>query len=313
MKVVNPAYKSPQDLSFRIFTSSSPMKSTIIVRYTDSAEGTERLEDLELPLSLNFERDDVNKLVNTAWLKLVIRSKSKAAERRRLRLIYNGRVLNELTNFKSDVFEPKLRQMRALGDSGETLVIYIHCLVGDELTPEQLAKERELDNKPQEVSTEPQVVGFDRLFLQGFSQEDVNDLRHQFHLIYLPGVLENTRNSDVNDLEEEEGRQELIRQLEERWIESTVNNQHPSALEPEDDANGVIVPVSAAAGASAELEEANRNEHLLIGILIGFFLGVLAVIFLLMDDSMFNGRHKMSIVGGIFLNFCFAIMRGQWI
>lgn len=101
--------------------------------------------------------------------------------------------------------------------------IYIHCVIGDELTREQLAQENQLDNKPQEVSTNPEVIGFDRLLQQGFSQDDVTDLRRQFLLIY--GSDNTSSGGDIADVEEDEHRQNRLRQLEERWIESTSNNE----------------------------------------------------------------------------------------
>lgn len=285
------------------------MKTSIVVRFTDSGAGTEQFSDLDIVLSINFERDDVNKLVNTAWLKATIRSSRPGAVGRRLRLIYNGRVLNEVTRFKGDILEPKLRQLRALGDTGDLLQIYVHCLVGDKLTPQQLKEEKELD-KPPEASTAPEVEGFDRLLQQGFSQQDVNELRQQFHQIYLP---EQPDNSGTVDMEEEERRQETIRQLEERWIESTINNNPITTPELEDD-TGVIVPQNATAvRARAELEEANRNEDILIGLLIGGFLGSVAFVFLLVDDSMFNKEQQIAIVAGIMCNTGLAFLRGQWL
>lgn len=289
------------------------MKVTIVVRFTDADSGTEPFHDLELPLSINFERDDVNRLVNTLWLKQQIRSQRKDAEKRRIRLIYNGRVLNELTNFRDDIFSPKLRQAR-LEELEDPLRIYIHCLVGEKLTSSQLAEERELDKRPQQISTAPQVVGFDRLLQQGFSQEDVNDLRRQFTEIYLPDALRNMNAGDVTDVEEEEERQHLIRQIEERWIESTINgNSNTTAVTASvgaEDDTGVIAPT---VRASAELEESNHNEDLVIGMLIGAFLGVIAIIFVLLDESLVNKDRQWAIYAGVMANVMYAILRGQWL
>ena len=89
--------------------------------------------------------------------KTTIRSKVPQCANKRLRLIYNGRVLNEKLTLK-EVLKPQLNLDQ----------IYIHCVIGDELTREQLAQENQLDNKPQEVSTNPEVIGFDRLLQQDF-------------------------------------------------------------------------------------------------------------------------------------------------
>lgn len=294
------------------------MKVEIIVRFTDSDASGNQYSDLKIPLSINFERDDVNKLVNTSWFRLMIRSKAPATERRRLRLIYSGRVLNDQTNFKTDIFDPKLRQLRELGESVDELQLYVHCLVGDELTLDQLAHEKELDRRAQEVSTAPQVIGFDRLLSQGVSAQDVNDLRRQFHLVYLPEFLESLPPSSVSDVEEDENRQEFIRQLEERWLESTINGTAPpqvnvrSSSATNTDPTGVdVAPSAAAMRAAAELEGTHHNEDLLLGLVLGAFLGVVAFIFLMMDDTMFNKNQKLALVVGICTNVMFAIFRGS--
>lgn len=295
------------------------MKVEIVVRFTDSDSSSTQFSDLKIPLTINFDRDDVNKLVNTSWFRLMIRSKSPGTERRRLRLIYSGRVLNDQTNFKTDIFDPKLRQMRELGESMDELQLYVHCLVGDQLTPDQLAHEKELDRQAQEVSTAPQVVGFDRLLSQGVSPQDVNDLRRQFQLVYLPGFLENLPTSAVSDVEEDENRQEFIRQLEERWLESTINGTTPpqptlapSTSNYNGELTGVdVAPSAAAMRAAAELEGTHHNEDLLLGLVLGAFLGVVAFIFLMMDDTMFNKNQKLALVVGICTNVMFAIFRGS--
>lgn len=283
------------------------MKIAIVVRFTDSVSGNQ-LQDLVLPLSINFDKDDVNTLVSSMWIKEQIRAQREGTERRRIRLIYNGRVLNELTNFRDDIFMPKLRLM----DLDEQLKIYIHCLVGETLTGSQLSEERELDRRPQQVSTAPQVVGFDRLLQQGFSQEDVDDLRRQFREVYLPEALQHMNAGDVTDIEEEEARQQLIRQLEERWIESTINGNtaNTTVSAGADDDLGVIAPT---VRASAELEESNRNEDIVVGMLIGAFLGVVALVFEVLDDSYMSKDRRWAVFAGVMMNVMYAILRGQWL
>lgn len=273
---------------------TAAMKIQLTVRFNNSEVGSP-LQDFTVPVSVNLQRDDVNKLINTSWLKMMIRSKVKWTERRRLRLIYNGRILNELTNFRTDVLEPRLRQLQQL-EQEEPVQLYIHCLVGDELTTAQLAQEKDIDKKVQSVSTVPQVVGFDRLLLQGVSPQDVNDMRRQFHLIYSPELLQGSSSSGVNDVEEDESRQEALRQLEERWLEGTFNVAAGTAAEP-----GLEVE-PATMRAAVEAEGAHHTDDLIIGFLIGAFLGVIAGVFLLMDDSMFNKTQRLAIVAGILGN-----------
>ncbi|KHC28361.1 hypothetical protein MGQ_05862 [Candida albicans P76067] len=279
------------------------MRLNVVIRFTNSLSASEQVPDLSIPLSINYDVDDVNKLVNVVWLKTTIRGKVPQCANKRLRLIYNGRVLNEKTDFKKEVLKPQLNLDQ----------IYIHCVIGDELTREQLAQENQLDNKPQEVSTNPEVIGFDRLLQQGFSQDDVTDLRRQFLSIY--GSDNTSSGGDIADVEEDEHRQNRLRQLEERWIESTSNNEAAGTANEQtpltqdgDQAQAATTPSQ-----PMDLDESRVNEDLLLGFCVGVFLGIISVVFLLADDSVFNKRQKMSIIAGLFINFSLAIVRGQWI
>lgn len=278
------------------------MKLNIIIRFTNSLSASDQVTDLSIPLSINYDVDDVNKLVNVVWLKTTIRNKVPQCANKRLRLIYNGRVLNEKTDFKKEVLKPQLNLDQ----------IYIHCVIGDELTKEQLAQENQLDNRPQEVSTNPEVIGFDRLLQQGFSQDDITDLRRQFLLIY--GTDSNaSTGGDIADVEEDEHRQNRLRQLEERWIESTSNNEAAANEQTPLTQDGDQAQAATTPSQPMDLDESRVNEDLLLGFCVGVFLGIVAVVFLLADDSVFNKRQKMSIIAGLFINFSLAIVRGQWI
>lgn len=286
------------------------MKFNIAIRFTNTNSSAPNITDLVLPLTVNLDKDDINKLVSINWLKNSIRSSVEYCKDRRLRLIYNGRVLNENTDFKNEIFQSKIRQIEEehLLEDGDK--IFIHCVVGEVLAPEQLAKENQLDNRPQERTSGPEVIGFDRLLLQGFTQEDVNDLRRQFLMIYGLGSTE-SRNDQINDLEEEELAQRNIRLMEERWIDSTVNESNRGApqaavLNQNEDPLPPPQPLN-------DVSESRGNEDLLLGLLVGVFLGVLGLLFVLGDNTVFNGRQKMSIISGVFLNFSFAFVRGLWI
>ncbi|RCK62684.1 hypothetical protein Cantr_09288 [Candida viswanathii] len=283
------------------------MKITLVIRFINSLSASEQVPDLEIPIGINFDKDNVNRLVNVIWLKATIRKEVPQCTNKRLRLIHNGRVLNERTDFQNEVLKHR----------SETDQIFIHCVIGEELTQQQLDEENQLDNRPQVVSTNPQVIGFDRLLQQGFSQEDIVDLRRQFYLLY---GGDNSTGGDITDLEEDESRQNRLRQLEERWIESTSNT------DPQTNDRTPITRDGAAGNAgddqfqaappplqSLDVDESKVNQDLLLGFCIGVFLGVIAVVFLLADDTVFNKRQQMAIIAGICINFSLAIVRGQWI
>ncbi|EER35842.1 conserved hypothetical protein [Candida tropicalis MYA-3404] len=290
------------------------MKITLVVRFINSLSASDQVPDLKIPIGINFDKDNVNRLVNVIWLKATIRKDVPQCANKRLRLIHNGRVLNERTDFENEVLKHR----------SETDQIFIHCVIGEELTKEQLDEENQLDNRPQVVSTNPQVIGFDRLLQQGFSQEDVVDLRRQFYSLY---GGDNSTGGDIADVEEDENRQNRLRELEERWIESTSNTDpQANGRAPLSRDGGSGGPSTATAtgdddqfqaapppSQSLDVDESRINQDLLLGFTIGVFLGVIAVVFLLADDSVFNKRQQMAIIAGICINFSLAIVRGQWI
>lgn len=283
------------------------MKYSFVIRFTNAQSGTEQIRDLRIPLGINFERDDINRLVNVVWIKNVIRDQVDQCRQRRLRMIYNGRVLNENTDFKREIFDSRAKQATDDDDND----IYIHCVVGEEMTREQLAQENQLDNRPQEVTTAPEVIGFDRLLLQGVPPEDVMDLRRQFLLIYGPETL---ASGEINDLEEIENHQRTVRALEERWIELAVNvNPSQPSGTTETTTAGETDGHTHPGNPLVDLDDATGNEDLLLGILVGIFLGVLSFIFIFADDTILNKKQQWAVTIGAFINIAWALMRGQWI
>ena len=103
--------------------------------------------------------------------------------------------------------------------------------------------------------------------------------------------------------------------MEERWIESTSNND---ATDQE-----AITSNTALAGPETadqvppqtplDTDETRVNEDLLLGFCLGVFLGVISVVFLLIDDTVFNKRQKMAIIAGLAINFSLALVSGLWL
>lgn len=248
----------------------------LIIRFTDSKG--RNIPDLQLE----------TKDLTYSKIKQAIRSKNTACKNSRLKLIYNGRVLNDQFDIKQEITN-KL--------TPENPLAYVHCVIGEELTAKELQREDEVQ---QVTTTQPEVIGFDRLLDQGLSQEDVDNLRQQFERIYDI----NRGQSQINDLEEEEQRQNYIRQLEERWINLTVNADGTTAAPAEEPINHVLPPTD---------PDSNYNEDFLVGLLIGMFLGVIGILFLVVDDSVFSKNHKIAITMGVFVNFSLAVSRGEWI
>ena len=275
------------------------MKVIIRVRFTNSVALDAALSDLDLPFLYNPSQDDINRLVSTSWIKAQIRLKVPQTNDRRLRLIYNGRVLNVETNYKRDVFNQLSPQ------SGEDLVVFIHCVVGEHLTRQQLEEESLLDNATPVTSTTPQQIGFDRLLNQGFLEEDVRDLRRQFLAIHAQDQPLSGQ-GQIADVEDEEQRQRRLREMEEQWIEQTM--MYPSA-----DGTSLARPAGPGAAAdganarpAADLEDYEEWD-LVFGMLLGLFLGAVAVVWLLSDLTVFSKRQQWSIVAGILANTMIAL------
>lgn len=292
------------------FNHLTIMKFTIVVRFSNSDSRQPPIQDLLVPLLINPETENVNRLVTVSWLRNTIRDQVPTIANRRLRLIVDGRVLNEATDFRRDVFLPRIRRETTPSiENDDPLLIFVHCVVGDILTREQLAQENELD-RPQERSTAPEVIGFDRLLQQGFSADDIADLRRQFLMIY--DGDDTHQSGPISDLEEEEQRSRRARMLEERWIESTVPQvglglaeAPPASTDNTADAREDDVP-------APDLDDRGGHEDVVLGLLLGMFLGALSVVLLVVDDSVLNSRQKMAVAGGLFFNFSLSVARGQW-
>lgn len=285
-----------------------------MVRFSHLDSRQAPVPDLTVPVSINTETENVNRLVTVSWLRNTIRDQVSAAANRRLRLIVDGRVLNETTDFRREIFEPRIRRESGLAPNNDAPVpVFVHCVVGDILSPRQLTQENELD-RPQERTTAPEVIGFDRLLQQGFSADDVADLRRQFSLIY---GTDSQLAGPIDDLEEQERHNRRERMLEERWIESTVPNSGAGAgntgerlaerhANGEQDAREDEV-------VAAELDDRSGHEDVVLGLLLGMFLGAISLVLLVVDDTVLNSRQKMAVAGGLFFNFSLSVVRGQWI
>ncbi|OUM55147.1 hypothetical protein BVG19_g4633 [[Candida] boidinii] len=281
-------------------SNNNKLKCYLVIRFATN------IPDVELPVNLNNLRD-----VSTGWVRQQIRAKvPKESENRRLKLIHNGRVLLNHSDLEKEIRKlQKLRQLAddegeddgdANTDNDEPIRLYIHCLIGEELTPEELKEEELMDNKQPERSTAPAVRGFDRLLSQGFSQQDVLDLRRQFQEIHGPALQNNS--------------EDAIRDLEDRWIDSTVNNEIDefTGLGGNSNNQGINTNnqngITNGGGGGGYTRDANLD--LLIGVALGFFLGIFSLFLLKIEiGGIFNKKTKIYIITGVFVNLTFGVLR----
>ncbi|KAG9121196.1 hypothetical protein FRC07_002957 [Ceratobasidium sp. 392] len=161
-------------------------------------------------------------------LKALIRSLRPGLEKRRLRLVHAGRILTDgirlvpwlealeerarnastsATN-RSPASSPtsptfpartSISSLRHAEPANPTVDIWIHCSIGPE------GEGIEEEEKEQQAQIKP-LTGFDRLASAGFSAEDIETMRRQFH----------SRRPEATDGDDEEH----ARALEEQWVDN---------------------------------------------------------------------------------------------
>ena len=187
---------------------------------------------------------------------------------KRLRFIKNGRPLNSHSDLGIESFK----------DNPNITEMYIHGIIGAGLTAEELTNEDNLDDDFSNTNENgtTQAIGFDRLRSVGFSEQEIDLLRQQFLATY--GDLETMPNQQQRD----------IRQLEEQWMETGVNDPQGQQFN------------------SIGIANWKSNMDLLIGLSIGSLLGVFSLL-LLKQQGLFSQRQKMSIVAGLIFNIAWWI------
>lgn len=240
---------SPDDLS----------KKAIVVRFANDA-----VPDLQLDIS-NIDAS----MITTSWIRKMCRQlRPRETAGKRLRFIQNGRPLNSHSSLGVQQFK---------NDASQT-ELFIHGIIGSELSNEELATEDTLDdNFSRSGGTgTSQAIGFDRLRSLGVSEQEIELLRQQFIATY--GDLESLQNQHQGD----------IRQLEEQWMETGVNDQQGQQFN------------------SVGIANWKSNMDLLIGLVIGALLGVFSIL-LLKQEGLFSQRQKMSIIAGLLFNIAFGL------
>ena len=184
--------------------------------------------------------------------------------------------------------------------------VYIHCSIGDVLTPADLSSEtkaaQEADaalastkSKPRSLSTStaqdatstkttttPAPRGFDRLLSAGFTPSEVAALRTQFLAIQA-----HTHTPDTMPT----GPELLV--LEEQWLDGSASTGADSTT----DTGGF--------GA----EDAGGLEDMLYGNLIGFFWPIGAMCWLWREEGVWSRRRQIAVISGFLVNLTFGGLR----
>lgn len=266
----------------------------------------------------------------------------------RLRLIYAGKVLTDsaplatslrippplrhASTDKGDGSSSKSKGKQPVRDApaaeygatapSEAKKYYIHCSLGDALTPTEMASEAALaqntetslrtqyeaaqgsishrrsssgaqslsknaDGRRGSSSTTPAPQGFDRLLNSGFTAQEVASLRSHFQT-----NLSFTHTPDTMPSPAE------MRVLEDRWLDSTATDPS-SALTGEADAGW---------GAGFAVEEGGLDD-MLWGYMTGFFWPLGALIWGFREDGVWSRRRQLAVVMGVLINAIFGFMR----
>ncbi|PSN63534.1 hypothetical protein BS50DRAFT_82421 [Corynespora cassiicola Philippines] len=294
----------------------------------------------DLPLSIQTPRT-----TTTLSLKQLIRSNLPPSHvSARLRLIYAGKVLADTTPLstslrlpppsprrhgrhesgpgsknkgKQPVQEPQVANTEDRNLLFEAKKYYIHCSLGDSLSPSELATEATLaqtteaslrsqhqtsldsssdceiihgndaDRRPSASAATPAPQGFDRLLSSGFTPQEVATLRSQFQ-----NNLSYTHTPDTMPSQTE------MRAMEDRWLDSTATD--PSSALTGDAEGGW--------GAGFTVEEGGLDD-MLYGYLTGFFWPLGALIWGFREEGVWPRRRQLAVVMGVVLNAAFGFMR----
>ncbi|KAI8072744.1 DUF2407 C-terminal domain-containing protein [Gongronella butleri] len=207
-------------------------------------------------------------------LKDKIRQSIQQLDDKHLRLIHNGRVLQNNKRL-SDYDIGRLPENNTKAKIPPPSPVFIHCSVSEHPS-----------TRPNDQPQMTPPIGFDRLLEAGFSEQDVNNIRAQFHRMHGDG----------------EESSEQARQLEEQWMDNT----------------GETLP-----DGSKKNFQKKRRDHALtrvffyeavqgtykemfVGMIFGFFLGILCLFWL--RESVFNRRHQIGITAGILINISFGLL-----
>jgi hypothetical protein len=314
----------------------------LIIRFTASVP--------DLPLSIHTPRS-----ITTLSLKQLIRENLPPNHApARLRLIYAGKVLADAEPLSRSLKLPPppprrdgtynedgpgskskgkqpLRQTPAAeyGTTADTpseaKKYYIHCSLGDALSPSELASEAALAQSTEDAlkaqyetaqssssqrrvsnstssggdaarrrssttttAPQPQAQGFDRLLTSGFTAQEVASLRSHFQT-----NLSFTHTPDTMPSHAQ------MRVLEDRWLDSTATDPSPALAGEGGDAGW---------GAGFAVEEGGLDD-MLWGYMTGFFWPLGALVWGFREEGVWSRRRQLAVVMGVLINTIFGFMR----
>ncbi|KAI9058567.1 hypothetical protein FKP32DRAFT_1659969 [Trametes sanguinea] len=261
-------------------SSEVPPLKNLTIRFTEG------IPDLTVQVA---DKDTVKDVKSS------IRDARPELKTRRLRLIHAGQILADNTPVYSRIASLEQQRHRTptgSDDEGDSVkraissqTTWMHCSVGPQLTEGE-----EDESKVQTAQLKP-LRGFDRLLTAGFSQEDIANIRSQFHAQSTGDYLD-------QEFDDQEDYEEHARTLEDQWIDSLDGGGH-----------------------AAQPQAAVTSLH--NGIVLGFFFPLIPFYFfrnhkpavfweddtehVMSDPPIFSRKMQMGIVVGFLLNVLFGL------
>lgn len=213
-----------------------------------------------------------------------------------MRVIYHGR------NLDDGVF---------LGDAGIHAGSIVHVSVSNRLAPPAATHHSRGNGRPnaqQAQGEEHEATGFDRLTEMGFSAEDIQQFRLQFYVHHL-------RNLPAGQTIPATQAAEMLR-LENQWIDQTFNpapREAPAAPQGDMEAGNTFVQprtlqggLDMAANFVILSESQGTGFNLLVGMMLGFLLGFIALFWI--AESHLSRKTRLGMLVGIVGNLCFGFL-----
>lgn len=188
--------------------------------------------------------------------------------------------------------------------------IYIHCSIGDALSPSDLEAESlaaatandalsassssssvpsanassgPSTSAARQTQTETRPRGFDRLLASGFNADEVATLRTQFMAIQAHTHTPDTMPTG-----------DALRALEDRWLDADAGS-----------AGGA----GAGMGGDSLGAEDGGLEDMLWGNIMGFFWPIAAVCWLMREEGVWPRRRQIAVLSGMLVNITFGFLR----
>ncbi|PKS11780.1 hypothetical protein jhhlp_001073 [Lomentospora prolificans] len=226
---------------------------------------------------------------------------------RRLRFIHQGRILTPDSLSLSAALDPRGKGKAPLSER-----IFLNCSIGDVLSQHEIDEEARQAKLPpsdatgssagnparqggraathreqQQQPQGPRRRGFDRLLDAGFSAAEVNQLRLQFRSIHEARHTPDTMPGE-----------DTLRDMEDAWIDDHGAGQAAEDAVGDDGAAGM--------GGNAI---GDVLDVFLQGIVVGFFLPMASLSWLLREEGMWSKRRQVAVLFGVIVSVIIGLFK----